>query len=74
MGRLWQVGIGLLLATVCLTIAGTQTVTRNRCLPGDLEYHCIVTEPTGLAGTLTFVGWFLVVVAAVNFMRFFSGK
>ncbi|MGX1163510.1 hypothetical protein FBY31_4366 [Arthrobacter sp. SLBN-100] len=73
MARLWQVGLGLVLATVCLTIAGTQTVTRDKNGP-DALIHYVGEEPTALGHALTFFAWFLVVVAAVNLMRFFSGK
>ncbi len=73
MRRLWQVVGGIVLATVCLTIADTQTQTRDTAPPGAL-IHYVVKEPNGLGLILTYVGWFLVVVAAVNLMRFFSGK
>lgn len=54
MGRLWQVGLGLALATACLTIAGTQTVTRDKNGP-DALIHYVVTEPNGLGIILTYV-------------------
>jgi hypothetical protein len=74
MGRLWQVGLGLVLAFVCLSIADTQTVTKNRCTPEGLQIACTVTEPTVFGNVLTFTGWFFVVVAVLNLAKFFRGK
>lgn len=73
MKRLWQVCGGMLLATVCLIIADTQTVTRDR-YPGEAIRYTLTPELTPWGQTLTFIGWFLIVVAGVNLMRFFSGK
>jgi nitric oxide reductase large subunit len=73
MGRLWQVGLGLALAWVCLMIAQTQTVTRDKNPPGAL-IHYVVTEPTGWGNFLTFFAWFLIVVAVLNLFKWFGGK
>lgn len=72
MGRLWQVGIGVALAATCWIGADAMATKRYICLGRAAD--CFVTEQTPFGTTLIFVGWFLIVVAAVNLMRFFSGK
>jgi hypothetical protein len=69
--RLWQVGLGAVIAVVCLSIGQTQTrtFTKTNCI-----FSCTVTEPTFWGNALTFIGWYLVVVAAVNLIKFFQGK
>jgi hypothetical protein len=73
MKRLWQVVGGIALGTVCLTIAETQTVTDGR-FPGEVMRYTIAAQLTPWGNTLTFIGWFLIVVAGINLIKFFTGK